>query len=188
MYSAIIDAPFGVLGIRTDHGVLTLIDFLPASQSREPPSDPFTARVVAQLTDYFHNPHHGFSLDLALRGTPFQQQVWEALLDIPSGTRVTYGELAHRLGTSARAVGGACRANPIPIVVPCHRVVAKDGLGGYAGDARRGWGAIKAWLLEHESGVPISPGAALLRPQSAMGNAEWSGRATPEMTPASPPE
>ncbi len=84
------------------------------------------------------------------QGSPFQQRVWNALLQIPAGSQVTYGELAKRLGTAPRAVGGACRANPIPLLIPCHRVVAAQGLGGFAGRREGRWVAFKQWLLTHE--------------------------------------
>jgi len=89
-------------------------------------------------------------LPLAPQGTPFQQRVWQRLQQIPPGRRVTYGELAEELGTGARAVGGACRANAIPLLIPCHRVVAANGDGGFAGHTRGRWLEIKRWLLQHE--------------------------------------
>ncbi|MBT8127262.1 MAG: methylated-DNA--[protein]-cysteine S-methyltransferase, partial [Gammaproteobacteria bacterium] len=96
-----------------------------------------------------------FDLPCALQGTPFQQKVWNELKKIPCGTVITYGELANKLGTSARAIGNACRKNPIPLVIPCHRVVAANGIGGYSGDTNGAWLRIKSWLLRHE-GVTIS--------------------------------
>ena len=87
---------------------------------------------------------------VAPQGTPFQQRVWRALMEIAPGERLTYGELARRLQTGPRAVGGACRANPIPLLIPCHRVVAAKGDGGFAGHRDGPWLAIKRWLLEHE--------------------------------------
>jgi methylated-DNA-[protein]-cysteine S-methyltransferase len=90
---------------------------------------------------------------VAPAGTPFQCRVWQALRDIPPGTTRTYGELARDLGTSPRAIGGACRANPCLIAVPCHRVVARDGLGGFAGERGGKRLAVKRWLLRHE-GAP----------------------------------
>jgi methylated-DNA-[protein]-cysteine S-methyltransferase len=90
---------------------------------------------------------------VAPAGTPFQRRVWQRLSAIPAGETLTYGALARELGTSARAVGGACRTNPIPLVIPCHRVVATNGLGGYSGERGGDWLAKKRWLLAHE-GVP----------------------------------
>jgi methylated-DNA-[protein]-cysteine S-methyltransferase len=102
------------------------------------------------LARYFTNPRARFDVPLVLDGTPFQRLVWRALRRIPSGRVMTYGELARQLKTSARAVGNACRANPVPLFVPCHRVVAKGGEGGFMG--RRGGPALglKRWLLQHE--------------------------------------
>ncbi len=87
---------------------------------------------------------------LAPAATPFQQRVRAALIAIAPGCRMTYGELARFLGSSARAVGGACRANPIPLLVPCHRVVAACGVGGYAGAVDGPRLEFKRWLLAHE--------------------------------------
>ena len=89
-------------------------------------------------------------------GTEFQQKVWQALLEIPVGETQTYGFLANKLNTSARAVGNACRQNHFPVIVPCHRVVSASGIGGYAGDTllnQQGqihYMQIKQWLLSHE--------------------------------------
>ncbi|MEC5386180.1 methylated-DNA--[protein]-cysteine S-methyltransferase [Uliginosibacterium sp. H3] len=84
------------------------------------------------------------------RGTPFQRRVWKAIAEIPAGEIRTYGELSASVGGTARAVGQACGANPFPVVVPCHRVVAKTGIGGFA-NARDGWLLdTKRWLLKHE--------------------------------------
>ena len=77
--------------------------------------------------------------------------MWRELKNIPSGKVVSYGELAKRLGTSARAVGNACRKNPVPVVIPCHRVVSATGIGGYAGDTSGDLLKIKSWLLQHEA-------------------------------------
>ncbi len=83
-------------------------------------------------------------------GTVFQRRVWQALLDILPGQTRTYGALARELGSSPRAIGGACRSNPIPLLIPCHRVVAANGHGGFAGHTSGRWMDIKRWLLEHE--------------------------------------
>jgi methylated-DNA-[protein]-cysteine S-methyltransferase len=106
------------------------------------------AEVAAALDAYFADGSAAFDLALDLRGTPFQREVWAALLEIPAGETVTYAELARRVGRpgAARAVGSAVARNPVSIVVPCHRVVGSDGdLTGYAGGIER-----KAWLLDHE--------------------------------------
>ncbi|HKQ31176.1 MAG TPA: methylated-DNA--[protein]-cysteine S-methyltransferase, partial [Burkholderiales bacterium] len=108
--------------------------------------------VCRRLTAYFRNPRIRFDLRLRLDGTPFQKKVWRAMRRIPSGRVMSYGELAHRLKSSPRAIGNACRRNPIPIVVPCHRVVAVGGDGGFMGKRGGRPLVIKRWLLAHERG------------------------------------
>lgn len=154
--AALIDTPMGAVGIDLDEGVLLGVDLLP--RAGRPVVRPTRAsqRVVGALRRYFDSPGRAIELPLRLRGTAFQRRVWTALRGIPSGQAATYGELARRLGTSARAVGAACRANPIPIVVPCHRVVAAAGLGGFAGARSGALVAKKRWLLEHEGHVGLS--------------------------------
>lgn len=89
---------------------------------------------------------------VAPQGTPFQQRVWNALRTIPCGETRTYGALAAHLSTSPRAVGAACGANPCPIVIPCHRVVGRNGaLIGFSGGHTGAWLDLKAWLLEREN-------------------------------------
>lgn len=112
--------------------------------------DGFAERIRRQFTAYLASPTAGFSLPLRLRGTAHQQRVWQALREIPCGETRTYGELAVLLRSGPRAVGQACRTNPCPILVPCHRVVARDGLGGYTGQRHGPRLAMKHWLLTHE--------------------------------------
>lgn len=151
-YAAIVTAPVGLLGIRLSAGRLFGIDFISGGGTVTRAPDAAAREVLDQLFHYFEDAGWQFDLPLAMRGTPFQCRVWQALRDIPSGSTRSYGELARELGSSARAVGGACRRNPIPIVVPCHRVTAADGVGGFMG--QRGGNAldIKRWLLDHERG------------------------------------
>ena len=126
-YEAILPAPFGTVSVRVAGDRLTALGFLPPGTPLLPPSSPFLAWVADELTAYFADPTHEFRLPLAATGTAFRQRVWRALRAIPAGSVVTYGELARGLGSSARAVGQALGDNPLPIVVPCHRVVAADG-------------------------------------------------------------
>lgn len=110
--------------------------------------DPLLQQAAAQLDSYFSGRLRAFSLPLCWCGTSFQQAVWQALLEIPFGCTVTYGELARRLGcpSAVRAVAGAVGANAQPVLVPCHRVVGADGaLTGFSGGLKA-----KAWLLVHE--------------------------------------
>ncbi len=108
-------------------------------------------RAITQLEEYFAGQRREFDLPLAMEGTEFQRSAWQVLTTIPYGETITYGEQATRLGNpqASRAVGAANGANPIPIIVPCHRVVGSDGhLTGYAGGVD-----IKAWLIDHERSV-----------------------------------
>jgi methylated-DNA-[protein]-cysteine S-methyltransferase len=109
--------------------------------------------LSATFSAYFQDPSQAIGLPARLIGTAFQQRVWRAIAAIPAGSTRTYGALAAALGSSPRAVGGACRANPCPLVVPCHRVVARQGLGGFAGDRGGRLLAIKRHLLAHEGSV-----------------------------------
>lgn len=147
-----IETPIGLVGITWEADTLTGVDLEPDESYAgvEPPKV-----VVDQLDAYFRDCSHSFDLSIELRGTPFQLRVWQALRRIAPGQTRTYGDLARELGTSPRALGGACRANPCPIVFPCHRVVAVGGLGGFAGDTSGRKLAIKRWLLEHE-GVDLT--------------------------------
>lgn len=151
-YAAVIAAPFGRLGIHAREA-LTSIDFVSTRIPLQPPRTPLARQVCAQLKAYFADPRTRFDLPLAPDGTPFQQRAWRALQRIPSGTARTYGELARTLKSAPRAVGGACRANHIPIIIPCHRVVAANGPGGFMGATRGRAMDIKRWLLEHEAAV-----------------------------------
>jgi len=94
---------------------------------------PLLREAARQLQAYFAGQLHRFDLPLAARGSDFEHRVWDAMSAIPYGETRTYGDLAHATDSGPRAVGGACGKNPIPIVVPCHRVLARGGLGGYSG-------------------------------------------------------
>ena len=153
-WQAIIPTPLGPLGIRTEGADVTEIEFLSPDAAPQPADDPLTARAAAQLEAYFADSRQPFTLPLRPRGTPFQQSVWRLLRKIPTGQVWTYGQLAQRLGSGPRAVGNACRHNPLPVIVPCHRVVGASGLGGYAGQTEGRNMEIKCWLLIHE-GVRI---------------------------------
>jgi methylated-DNA-[protein]-cysteine S-methyltransferase len=151
-YDAILPAPFGVLGVRIASGQLRRLEFLPPGSAAKDSDAPLIQRLAAQLAAYYADPRASFDLPLDPVGTDFRRRVWQALRDIPAGQPSTYGELARRLGSSARAVGQALGDNPLPIVIPCHRVVAANGrLGGF-NHSETGYSiAIKRWLLNHES-------------------------------------
>lgn len=150
-HSARMKTPFAVLGIRTAGGVVTGIEYLPKTERAKPPDNALAERAVRQLERYLADPHFCFTLPLALAGTPFRRRVREALEGIPVGESRTYGELARQLHTAPRAVGGACGANNIALVIPCHRVVGSQGsLGGFMNAVEGDPIAIKRWLLAHE--------------------------------------
>jgi methylated-DNA-[protein]-cysteine S-methyltransferase len=133
-----------------------------ASSDDANPGVPVPLAFREALARYFEAGEAGLNLPLAARGTDFQHRVWRALQAIPPGATRTYGDLARQLGTSARAIGGACRANPCLIAVPCHRVIAKDGLGGFAGDVTGRRLEVKRWLLRHEGASTALAGAGEL--------------------------
>lgn len=157
-YQAVVAAPFGALGVRVVDGVLTGVDFLPDASELRAASDVATQTICAQLTDYLRNPHHPLDFPVRLTGTPFQQRVWRAMQAIPVGETLTYAELAQRISSGPRAVANACGANPIPVIIPCHRVVAKGGLGGFMGGREADSLSIKQWLLAHERSEPHAAG------------------------------
>lgn len=149
-YQAIVSAPFGVLGISCEDEVLTGISFLAKNIRPQVPQSQFAASVCRQLEAYFESPDFNFNIQHRLGGTSHQSKVWQAMCAIPRGQTRQYGELAKQIASSARAVGQACGSNPIPIVIPCHRVVSKVGMGGFA-HQRDGYElGIKRWLLTHE--------------------------------------
>jgi len=150
-FAAKLRTPFATLGIRTADGKVTGIEFLPRRERAQAAADPVAARAVRELERYLADPRHRFTLPLAPRGTEFQRRVWDAISAIPVGQSRTYGELARTVRSAPRAVGQACGANPIAVVVPCHRVVGSLGaLGGFMNAANGDPLAIKRWLLEHE--------------------------------------
>lgn len=149
-FQAVVSLPFGAIGISMEEGKLRGIEYLDQKLRNYCRDAPGLDRVLRQIETYLKDPTRGFDLELRLHGSPFQQRVWQALCTIPSGKTLTYGELAMHLESGARAVGGACRANPCPLVIPCHRVVARRGLGGFAGETSGRKLAIKRWLLRHE--------------------------------------
>ncbi|TJZ73120.1 methylated-DNA--[protein]-cysteine S-methyltransferase [Chitiniphilus eburneus] len=150
-YDAIVPSLIGPLGICATSELLTLIDFLPADAPLREPGTPLLREVERQLKAYGADPAFRFDLPYRLQGTSHQRAVWERIAAIPLGELVRYAEIAWQLGSSARAVGSACGRNPLPIVIPCHRVVAKQGLGGFNAN-RNGvdWGPLKYTLLVHE--------------------------------------
>lgn len=154
MHYAIFESPAGLLLIAGDDHGIRQIRFRKGSDFAVPPDwtrdDAALTDVTTQLREYFEGRRRAFDLRLDPEGTAFQRSVWTALESIPYGETVSYLDIANRLGKPAavRAVGAANGANPIPIVIPCHRVIGADGsLTGYGGGID-----VKKWLLNHERG------------------------------------
>lgn len=150
-FQARLATPFAVLGVRTCGAVLTDIEYLPPGAPELAPLDRVAERTCRQLERWLDDPGFAFDLPCAASGTPFQIAVWRAIAAVPVGATCTYGELAKRLRTAPRAVGNACGANRLPIVIPCHRVVGAGGLGGFMQAAAGFPLDVKRWLLAHES-------------------------------------
>ena len=124
--------PIGDIAISEDGGAIVAVDW---GWGRDQDATPLLTEARRQLDTYFDGRHIDFKLPLRPAGTAFQKSVWRAMGRIAYGRTMTYGELAAKVGSAPRAVGGACGANPIPIIVPCHRVLGAGGkLHGYSGD------------------------------------------------------
>ncbi len=148
---ATLPSPLGPLTAAATPAGLALLwfDTPPLPGVPEDPTQRWLARAADELAAYWRDPHHRFTVALDLQGTPFQRAVWQALVTIPPGRTCSYADMAREVGRPAavRAVGTANGANPVGLIVPCHRVIGADGrLGGYAAGLER-----KAALLRHES-------------------------------------
>lgn len=149
-----IPAPFGGVRISVRFGGVVATELMPPPVQNvqgETVENALLGEASDQLMRYFHDPALEFSLPLVLAGTAFQRRVWSATLGIPAGYTKTYGGLSALIGGSPRAVAGACRANRLPILIPCHRIVGASGLGGYHGCTDGPMLAVKSWLLQHEA-------------------------------------
>lgn len=150
---ASINTPFGAVAVSACNGQLA-IELLVRQPSAEiaiskHSANPLVMQTCQQIMRYLENAHATFDLSITQFGTNFQQRVWQAIAAIPLGEVRTYGELARDLGSGPRAVANACGANNLPLLVPCHRVVAQHGLGGFM-QGKEGGLLIKQWLLKHE--------------------------------------
>jgi len=156
--SCVVVAPFGALELCFVAGELSEIRFLPPGTPARRPAGEAQKRAANQIRSYLRNPLSPFSFELPRTGTEFQRLVWREIASIPPGQTRSYGAIARRLGTSPRAVGNATGANPLAVMIPCHRVISSSGgLGGFMG-AEEGWGMdVKRWLLRHESDIYPRP-------------------------------
>ncbi len=143
--------PFAVLAIVTDGAVVTGVRYLPRQTAAKVPHDRAAERACREIERYLDDPEHVFQLPYRLEGTAFQRRVWREIEKLFPIKTITYGDLARRIGSAARAVGGACGTNPVPLFVPCHRVLAAGGLlGGFMGGKDDFPLSVKRWLLRHE--------------------------------------
>jgi len=154
-FAAVVTAPGFALGIQCDDDWLTEIVYLPPQPARRAKL-PLAMETARQLQAYLADPTFTFSLPLQPAGTIFQRRVWTCISAIAAGHTRSYGDLAKELHSAPRAVGQACGANPFPLIIPCHRVVAASkglngGLGGFAHDTGGLLIDIKRWLLAHEA-------------------------------------
>jgi len=149
-YQLVVAAPDFCIGLRCDEVEIHSLEYLEPGPEVMP-ANALAAEARRQLRAYLADPGFVFSLPLRPSGTAFQRRVWEQIAAIPSHQTKSYGELAKALHNASRAVGQACGANPFPLVVPCHRVIAGDGgLGGFARQRGGFLLDIKRWLLAHE--------------------------------------
>ncbi|SDC47956.1 methylated-DNA-[protein]-cysteine S-methyltransferase [Cupriavidus sp. YR651] len=153
-FDAVLPAPFGKVGVRTVGAQVHEIVYLPDSFALVAPTTPLLRLVAEQLDAYYADPDTVFDLPLAPRGTDFQRRVWDAISAVPRGGLTTYGTIARTLRSMPRAVGQACGQNWFPVVIPCHRVVSANGLGGFAHHGEEGFHlGVKRWLLRHEGAM-----------------------------------
>jgi methylated-DNA-[protein]-cysteine S-methyltransferase len=153
-YAALMATPFATIGVRASSDHLLELRFLPTHmKARAPQRDTIAHLAITELAMFLQNPHYVFSVPLKLNGTKHALDVWQAMRSIPIGQTRTYGDIAKQLGSSAQAVGTACGRNPIPLIVPCHRVVGANGLGGFMGYGAGDTVNIKRWLLKHEGNL-----------------------------------
>jgi len=155
MFDVVLEFPKMKVAVATRDENVVEIRFLPVSSVVVAPRNALAERAARQLERYRNDPDAKFDLPLQVEGSPLQRRVWNAMCAIPRGKTRTYGELARELGAhfpvDARAIGQACGDNRLPIVIPCHRIVAADGLGGF-GHATGGYLLeVKRWLLMHEA-------------------------------------
>jgi len=147
----VINSPIGMIAIHFEGGSVSNIVLFSAEEVSEFATLSILEQTVSrQILAYFKQADNHWSIKLIEQGTAFQRKVWHYLQNIPLGETRCYADVAQALASSPRAVANACRANPFPIVIPCHRVVSKSGIGGFAGKTKGKEVIAKQWLLDHE--------------------------------------
>lgn len=149
-FQAKLDTPFALVGVRTEGAALAEIVYLPRSAGTLVPANALAERACAQIEKYVADPGYRFKLPLKEVGTAFRRRVWDMIAAIPCGETRSYGDIARMLRSGPRAVGQACGTNYFPLVIPCHRVIAANGLGGFAHTSSGYLLEVKRWLLAHE--------------------------------------
>jgi methylated-DNA-[protein]-cysteine S-methyltransferase len=151
MFDVVVEFPKMKVGVKTRDERVVEIRYLPPSTAALEPRNALAAMAKEQLERYRADPDAKFDLPVRVEGSALERAVWEAMCAIPRGRTRTYGELARELASDPRVIGQACGDNRLPIVIPCHRVVAADGLGGFAHATSGYLLEVKRWLLMHEA-------------------------------------
>lgn len=151
MFDVIVEFPKMKVGVRTEGERVVEIRYLPPATHTREPKNPLAAKAKEQLERYRADPDATFDLPVLVEGSALERAVWDAMCAIPRGQTRTYGALARELGADPRAIGQACGDNRLPLVIPCHRIVAADGLGGFAHATSGYLLEVKRWLLAHEA-------------------------------------
>ena len=151
MYDVTVEFPKFKVGVATRDGLVTQLKYLPLSAPSVAPTHPLAERAARQLETYQRDPNSKFDLPVVVEGSDLQKAVWKAMCAIPRGKTRTYGDLARELGADPREIGQACGDNRLPLVIPCHRIVAANGIGGFAHATSGYLLETKRWLLMHEA-------------------------------------
>lgn len=152
-FDAVVRVPFGGIGVRTLDGAISEAVYLPKSIKTQSGKTPLAREAARQIGAYFKDASFQFDLPLAAKGSEFQRRVWDVIRAIPSGHTLSYGDVARRVRSAPRAVGQACGANWFSLLIPCHRVLAANGIGGFGSGDGGFHMNVKRWLLSYE-GVP----------------------------------
>ena len=151
MYDVTVDFPKFKVGVAIRDGVVTSLKYLPLSSPSVASKSDLAKRAERQLEGYKRDPNTTFDLPVVIEGAELQKAVWKAMCAIPRGKTRTYGDLACELGADPRDIGQCCGDNRLPLVIPCHRIVAADGIGGFAHATSGYLLEAKRWLLMHEA-------------------------------------
>ena len=151
MYDVTVEFPKFKVGVATRGGVVTQLKYLPLSAPSIAATNPLAEKAAQQLEAYKRDPNSRFDLPVVVEGTELQKSVWKAMCAIPHGKTRTYGDLARELGADAQDIGQCCGDNRLPLVIPCHRIVAANGIGGFAHATSGYLVETKRWLLMHEA-------------------------------------